>query len=775
MQMSTLSKSQKVFSKFYSNFWFNTLVTVFLTSCGFAQQSGIVLESGSGRALAQVIIVNIKVSDTTFTDQFGKFNWYVGDRMIFQKSGFHDVGLVLDADFNGLVELTPIADELPQVVIRSGNRGETLNQIAQSVTVIEQEQILINNTANIAPVINTVPGVYMHNGTLTTNRITIRGIGSRNLFGTSKIRAFYQDIPLTNGSGSSTIEDLELESLGRMEIIKGPTSSLYGSGLGGSIRLIPLKGSLTRNEVRSSYSVGSFGYQKGLVQLDVGSGKQAATLTYSRLRSDGYRENNETDRHSMTLASRHIFGDDDRLTVLVNYTDLNAFIPSSLSEEDFLNNPEQAAFTWGQAMGFEDYNKGLFGLSWNHVFSDKLEQYSSVFTSFRNNYEPRPFNILDESEWGWGVRSRLTGRGSLVGKGFSWSLGGEWFYDQNDFSTFENLYRDFPLGTGSVQGNRLANLKEKRSYFNVFLDSGWELNERTQLNLGLNLNQTQYRLEDKFVTGGVDNSGNYTYDLILSPKLGATYQLNTNLTLYASIAHGFSPPNLEETLLPDGNLNPEIEPERGWNFEIGSRGSLSNGRLSWEAAAFYMPVKDLLVARRTGNDEFIGVNAGRTDYLGLEGALNVKWVDSERIRLMHRNALAVNHFRFDDFVDDGNDYSGNKLTGVPNWTFNSLLEMNSELGLFANLNFAYVGDIPLRDDNSVFSEDYQLVNLKIGYRKELGHWRLDLFGGINNLFDTSYASMVLINAASFGGNSPRYYYPGEPINYYSGLGIAYKF
>ncbi|PQB04252.1 TonB-dependent receptor family protein [Aureitalea marina] len=755
--------------------WSACILFCLLVTTAWSQQSGFVFERGSGRAIQGVSVINTQLSDTTFTDQLGAFYWKVGDELVFEKTGFKTVVLGINDEFTGLVELNASPNALAQVVIRSGNRGETLDKMAQSVTVLEPKQIQINNIANIAPVLNTVPGVYMHNGTLTTNRITIRGIGSRNLFGTSKIRAFYQDIPLTNGSGSSTIEDLELESLGRMEVLKGPTSSLYGSGLGGSIRLLPFKGSFANNEVRSSFAVGSFGYQKGLVQADISGGKQTATITYSRLQSDGYRENNETDRHAVSWASRHILGKHDRLTFVGNFTDLKAFIPSSLSEEDFLDNPEQAAFTWGQAMGFEEYQKGLFGLSWSHVYSDDLQQYTSVFTSFRNNYEPRPFNILDESEWGWGIRSRLTGQGILVGKKIRWSLGGEWFFDQNDFSTFANLYRDFPPGTGSVQGGRLDNLKEKRSYFNVFLDSGWDLNERTQINLGLNLNQTQYRLEDRLINNGVDNSGKYTYDLILSPKLGATYQLKPNVTLYASIAHGFSPPNLEETLLPDGNLNPDIQPERGWNFEIGSRGAVNDGRISWEAAVFYMPVKDLLVARRTSEDEFIGVNAGRTNYLGLEGALNISWIEAEQFRLIHRNALAINHFRFDDFVDDGNDYSGNKLTGVPNWTFNSILEFDWDLGLYANINFVHVGDIPLRDDNSVFSDDYQLINLKAGYRKQLKRWRIELFGGINNLFDTNYASMVLINASSFGGNSPRYFYPGEPINYYSGLGIAYKF
>ena len=119
----------------------------------------------------------------------------------------------------------------------------------------------------------------MHNGTLNTNRITIRGIGSRNLFGTSKIRAYYGDIPLTNGSGETTIEDIELESIARMEILKGPSSSLYGAGLGGSIQLIPDKGVFNTHAIASSYTFGSFGLQKFWINTNLANKSNSAKIS----------------------------------------------------------------------------------------------------------------------------------------------------------------------------------------------------------------------------------------------------------------------------------------------------------------------------------------------------------------------------------------------------------------------------------------------------------------------------------------------------------------
>jgi iron complex outermembrane receptor protein len=245
---------------------------------------------------------------------------------------------------------------------------------------------------------------------------------------------------------------------------------------------------------------------------------------------------------------------------------------------------------------------------------------------------------------------------------------------------------------------------------------------------------------------------------------------------YAQISHGFSPPKLEEALLPDGLINTDIQPETGWNYEIGSRGRMIKNIFQYELSLYIMDVKDLLVARRTGDDQFIGVNAGRTQLKGLEIGLSYFLLKSEKVNISHANSLSLNDHVFQEFEDLGEDYSGNDLTGVPSHTFNSQLFVDSRAGIYGYLNYYTVGRIPIRDDNSVYSDAYQLVNLKLGYRKVFDSgWQLELYTGINNLFDEKYASMLQINAGSFGGSAPRYYYPGEPINYYGGLRLGYAF
>lgn len=737
---------------------------------------GKVIDSENTIELSDVKVVDSKNNLIMSTNLNGLFQINNFDTYTFIREGYiTKVITINDSNFQIIaLELQP--ENLNEIQITSDNFQNRLKTSALAISIISRNEIQSNNTLSIAPIINTVPGVLMYSGTLNTNRITIRGIGSRNLFGTSKIRAYYEDIPLTNGSGESSIEDIELSALGRIEVLKGPSSSMYGAGLGGTIQLIPNKGKLDEISAKGNYTFGSFGLQKYLFKVNLSNLTNSANIIYSNTHSNGYRENNEFDRQVISIASNHFLGDNDKLTFIGNYIDLKAFIPSSLNEDDYINNPESAAFTWGRAKGYEDYKKGLFGLSWQHNYNTKTQQITSVFTSFLNSYEPRPFNILEEKSNAIGLRTRILSEFKLFEKSLRWAVGGEIFRDKNSYQTYENLYQDFPPEIGSIQGDQLSDLQEKRTYFNLFLDSKYQLSSKTIFTFGMNLNNTSYKLDDNFNDNNSNLSGDYNFDIILSPKFGLTHQINKFSMVYGTISHGFSPPTLEETLLPDGMINNDIKPESGWNYEIGSRGNIFNNKLFFDLAIYRMNVNNLLVARRTSGDEYIGINAGKTEYNGIELAMNYFIIKTEKMNIYHTNSIAYNNFEFSEFIDDENDYSGNQLTGIPKFTLFSQLQFDSQIGFYGFLSYNYVGEIPLRDDNSIYSDAYNLVNTKIGFKKDLNKkLHFDIFVGINNLFNEKYASMLLINAGSFGNNAPRYYYPGEPINYYSSGSLKYTF
>ncbi len=753
------------------------LLTITFNSFGQNIIKGIVVDKENGIPLPDVQITCMKDNTQTRSNQLGEFMLVKKGNYTFSIAGYQTKQVHIKNSKFVIIQLRIHSLELNEVIINANHIPEKLKQSSSTIHILSRKEIDRSNHINISPVINRIPGIYMHSGTLNTNRITIRGIGSRNLYGTSKIRAYYQDIPLTSGNGGTNIEDFELNSISYLEILKGGTSSIYGSGLGGTIQLIPKKGLLNQSSIQSGVSFGSYGLIKGIIDVSYGSAKSSTHIIYSNTHRNGYRLNNQYDRQTITMISDYYSGKKDKLTFIGSYIDLKAYIPSSLDEETYLNNPKAAAFTWEQAKGFEQSKRGIFGISWHHQYNEQLKHITSTFSSFRNTYEPRPFNILSEATFAIGIRSRLLGKTKVFNKNLNWTFGGEFFKDWQESETFDNLYSKFPTQKGSVKGDKSSHFKENRNYYNFFFETNYTMIAQTQISLGLNFNKTSYKLDDLFYKGtNLNQSGTYTFNSIISPKLGISHILSENMTVYGNISHGFSPPTLQETLLPDGKINNDIKPESGWNFEIGTRGTFMNKRLQYNLAIYHMDLSNLLVARRTAQDEFIGVNAGRTFHKGLELSLNYQWIKSNSFSLSNYLSYTLNDYSFKDFIDGINDFSGNKLTGVPSQILSIGVDIDTNQGFWGSINFQYVDEIPITDHNDLFSKSYKLTDLKMGYRLILNkHLSINTYFGLNNLFNEVYASQILINAQSFNNKAPRYYYPGEPRNYYLGIQVTNKF
>ncbi|MDN3665869.1 TonB-dependent receptor [Algibacter miyuki] len=762
---------------FKSSIFLKASITTILTFCFLTSnaQNPIkvrVIEKENGTPLKQVTIKNVENSKFSISNDLGYFEVPSSGEYQFTKTGYKEISITLKSNIK-IVQLELNPNQLNEVIVNAHHLPLELKKTNTTVNIISSHDIDRGITTSPIHALNRVPGVFMQSGALNTNKISIRGIGSRNLYGTSKIRAYFQDIPLTSGNGETAIEDFELSTISRFEIIKGAGSSIYGAGLGGTIHLIPEHAYLNRTTAESDITIGSFGLAKSVLNINHGTNNNSFKIIHSNTQSDGYRDNNAYNRQTFTYNSNHFLNKKNDLSIIASYVDLKAFIPSSLNEDSYKNNPKSAAFTWAQSKGYEDTQRGILGLSWNHQYTNNLKQVSSIFTSFKKTYEPRPFDILTENTTAIGVRSRISG----TFKTLNYTIGGELFKDHYNSKNYDNLYQDAPEGTGSVQGDKFSDFRENRTYYNIFFETHYQASVNTMFTFGLNFNKTFYTIADRFIsTENPDQSGDYSFKAMLSPKLGVSHQLTENINIYSNISHGFSPPTTQETLLPDGLINTDIKPETGWNYEIGTRSAFFDKRLQINLALYRLDVRNLLVARRTGNDQFIGVNAGRTLHSGLEMILRYQWLTSKKLLLHQYASYTLNHFKFKDFVDEGNDFSGNKLTGLPSNILNTGFDLDTKLGLYSSINYQYVGRIPITDSNALFSDRYSVTNIKMGYKYNINkHFKLNGYFGLDNVFNTRYASQILINATGFGGAAPRYYYPSQPLNYYAGINLSYMF
>src|SRR6056297_2559730 len=290
---------------------------------------------------------------------------------------------------------------------------QRLSETTGSLSIIQPLPEDALSTINIADELNTAPGVFMANGTYTTNRITIRGIGSRTPYSSNRIRAYFEEIPLTNGDGISSIEDIDMLGISRVEILKGPASAVYGSGLGGVVRMKALYPAQNGFSYKLSALAGNFNTQKYGLHTGWKKDHTSISLGAARSSSDGFRENNRYRRNNVYLHGQ-TGNNKNKITFHFLLTDLFAQIPSSLNATDFIENPEKAAGNWLAIEGYEDYTKATAGVSWKRTINDRWENHVTLFSAWQDPYESRPFNILDDASFTLGLREYVQFRNNSL-------------------------------------------------------------------------------------------------------------------------------------------------------------------------------------------------------------------------------------------------------------------------------------------------------------------------------------------------------------------------
>ncbi len=754
-------------------------VTFLIHQYSVSQIKGIITDSETGKPVPGATIVYSDKEKGTISNPDGTFETGPATRLVISAIGYKKAIVTIVSGKNYyLVSLEPANYQLQEVEIQAFNKSRRLLDVPGSVSLITGRQIEREKPVTVVPVLNQAPGVFAHSGALNTSRITIRGIGARVPYATGKVRAYLNNIPLTNGSGISIVEDIDPLVMERIEIIKGPATSVYGAGLGGTILITARKPELHPRQVSNSFQAGSWDLYRNAVSLDAGTENLGISLQYNHTQSNGYRQNNQYRRDGLTAVTQASPGENTDITFLLSYTSLKAHIPSSIDSATYVTRPRSAATNWLQTRGYEDYDKLLSGISAEYSFTNSLAANLSLFTAMNREKEMRPFDVLNEERFGGGTRLKLTWAETTSWGSYQVLGGSELFSENYGYTSYENI------GGLGERGSMISDNRERISYYNLFVQSDLDFS-RLNLSAGLNVNSSQTDYSDLFHEARENPSGRYDYGFIFSPRLSGNYRYYQNNSVFMTFSHGFSPPSLAETLTPEGFINPEIKPETSWSVEGGLRGNLLGNRLFYDINIYRMRVDNLLVAERVGEDAWVGRNAGESVHKGFEGEFQIflvsnssgasgHWWALEELRLNPN--LTINNFRFTDFTDEGVDYSGKYLPGIPDQVLNAGISGELYGGIYAYVNFRRVGRMPMNDANTRYYDSYRVTNVTIGYKNRIsGNLHADAFFFSGNVFNTKYASMILVNAPTFGNNPPRYYYPGNPLNFSAGIKLSYRF
>ena len=200
-------------------------------------------------------------------------------------------GLLL---LNGVFESALAAEpyELDEITVESTRVDEPQYRVPAAIGTVTQDEIQLGRQQlGLDESLANIPGVFFQNryNFAQDLRVSIRGFGARSAFGIRGVKIFQDGIPSTLPDGQGGVDDIDLGSATRIEVIRSPISSLYGSSSGGAINIYTEDGPETPF-VEGALSLGEYGYEKEQIKAGGQTGKLNYLVNASHLRLDGYRD-----------------------------------------------------------------------------------------------------------------------------------------------------------------------------------------------------------------------------------------------------------------------------------------------------------------------------------------------------------------------------------------------------------------------------------------------------------------------------------------------------
>ncbi len=657
--------------------------------------------------------------------------------------------------------------KLSAIEVRGYYNPQTLLRSISSVALLDSNQIRNQANSSLVGMVNTLSGVRMEERSPGSYRLSLRGSLLRSPFGVRNIKIYVDEFPLTDAGGNTYLNLLDVAAIGSMEIYKGPESSSFGANTGGA--LLISSADLTINKTKIDVSAGSFGLFHQSIVLTQSLKNYDFNFTQGYQRSDGYRENSGLSRKYIQTTQRWRYSPHGNLKAFLFYSDLDYETPGGLTIAQMELNPKSARpATPATPSAIQQraaiYNKTFFGgLVNNYSFNNHFKHVIALFANHTNFQNPFITNFEKRKESTFGFRTFVAYENSTTWLKYNMQLGVENSNTKTDFKNYGNS------GGNAASLTAADDLNAQLTF--AFLRMNFDISQRLLLELGSSINFFGYQYESLFPTAVANKKRNFNNELM--PKFAASYLINPSLTIRGSVSKGYSPPTLAEVRSSDNVINTNLQAENGWNYETGLRYKSKNGRFYAEGIGFYFHLKDAIVRRLNTNDVEYFVNAGGTKQAGLElnaSLLLVKTSSSNFLNAIRWNSTyTYNHFKFTDFQNGAVNYSGNKLTGVPNHVAVNSFSFDFKKGLYLFAQHNYTSTIPLNDANTVFAKKYHLADVKTGIRNlDFRKCKVEIYLGINNLLNQKYSLGNDLNAAN-----NRYFNPSMGVNFYSGASVSF--
>ena len=658
-------------------------------------------------------------------------------------------------------DTTSFEVSVDSIMINSTRISREWAESTRAVTSLSDLNLKSSQQISLQENLNAVAGVFSLNAYNLAQdlRISIRGAGSRSAFGVRGIKVIVDGIPETTPDGQTQLDAISIGSISNIEIIKGPSSVLYGNASGGVISINTLAQFDKQNEkdlfLNGRVAYGSYNF--GQTQFTFGKrlGEQTSFIVLGdHSRSDGFRSNSGFTSNMIKGRFDHRFSRFSKISVFTDFLySPKADDAGGLTQDETFQNRRQAR------TNNVDFDSGEAVRNFKTAVQYSLLATEENVIDIYGFYTRRLFDGLLPFENGGAIDLNR----HYFGQGISYTVknkkGLTIKYGYDISSQLDNRER-FVNDAGS-RGNTTLDQREVFKSAGVYTLAEIDLGS-VILTPGLRYDYHELKLRDNFSSNDAA-SGEQTYN-VFNPSFGINYRATEQINLFANYSTGFDTPTLNElSNNPTGQagFNPDLEPQWSTSFELGARYDIVDsfkGQLTFFRINTNNELVPFQLEQFPGQTFFRNVGLTQRQGIELEGSYLINSA------FMASMSYTFSSFLYSDFKLNDEVFDGNYLPGLPKHNLALTLDYTHKSGLNVRSSNSLIGTIYLNDANTNFADKYFLSNLNLNYPIRKENTVLTPFIGLNNIFNATYNDNIRINA--FGD---RYFEPAPGFNLFGGI------
>lgn len=657
---------------------------------------------------------------------------------------------------------------LKEVIVTGFSTKRNYYQTPASTAVLNGVNLDRFNGISLLPAMNLIPGVVMEERSPGSYRLSIRGSSIRSPFGVRNIKVYLDGIPFTDAGGNTNLNMLDFSTIGKVEIIKGPTGSMFGSGAGGTILLNTQFRADQGLHTFADFEGGSYGLRNFHAGISLTNADNQTIAGFSELKSAGYRANTAMARKEFNYSTRKVLSASESIALTGFYSELHYQTPGGLTLAEYRLNPAQARPATKTSPSAISQQAGIYrkqiymGISHTYIIAPAWENTTAAYITGDQFSNPFITNYEREIEFGYGMRSLTKMQSHIYKIPFRLVFGAEY---QFQYAGDKNYKNKAGSADSLTSDNELKNVQ-----LMAFTQVEAELPLNLLLDAGLSYNRVSYHVLNLFSHPAALLG--HTYKPVVVPRIALLRKINQTQSVYISLSGGYSPPANAEALESTGYFNTLLKAENSITLEAGTKGMLLNKLITYDFTLFNNKTSNTIVQRQRAGAQLYFVNEGSTIEKGMELKWDLNLLNGRQgiinfLRVF--NSLAINRFYFQHETIGKIQVSGNPLTGTAPYS----ATLGADVGIYKlftlNLTSRYSDRIPLNDASTVHSEAFIVSDARIRYHTQLGQKvKFSFFGGIDNAFNKKYSLGNDLNAY---GN--RYYNAAPLRSFYAGLSISY--